>query len=341
MSAPESGHPAARSPDGGLDEFGLIQRFFVDGQPEPQPDASQGRILLGIGDDCAMLEVAPNRRLVLSIDTLVAGVHFLPDMDARALGWRALAVNISDLAAMGADPWCLTLALTLPEVDVSWLERFSQGLFELAQRHRMRLIGGDTTRGPLSLTIQVHGTVPVENALLRSGAKPGDLVLVSGTLGDAAAALRFLAQPDSACTPEQSFLRRRYFFPEPRVQLGQALRGLANAAIDISDGLLADLGHICRRSGVGAWIDPERLPLSPALRAELPEAEARQCALSGGDDYELCFTVAPDRLERLRDWLDSGQVSVIGEIRPQPGLYLREASGRLVPVPAQGYRHFV
>ncbi len=321
-----------------LGEFELIERFFQ--RPLATPEVSEsGRILLGIGDDCAVLEIASGRQLAFSIDTLVEGVHFLSSLPAEALGWRALAVNISDLAAMGADPWCFTLALTLPTVEQGWLEGFSRGLFKLAERFGMRLVGGDTTRGPRSLTIQVQGTVPGA-ALTRSGARPGDLVLVSGTLGDAAAALRWLDQPETQDTEHQRFLRHRYMYPEPRVALGRSLRGIASAAIDISDGLLADLGHICRRSGVAARVDSRTLPLSPALRSELAPTDAMRCALGGGDDYELCFTVPPERLEQIRHWLDQGRISLIGEITAGSGLQVCNTQGVWgVPEPS-GYRHF-
>ncbi len=321
-----------------LGEFELIERFFQ--RPLATPEVSEsGQILLGIGDDCAVLDVAAGRHLVLSIDTLVEGIHFLPTLPTEALGWRALAVNISDLAAMGADPWCFTLALTLPTVEADWLEGFSQGLFKLADRFGMRLVGGDTTRGPRALTIQVQGTVPGA-ALTRGGARPGDLILVSGTLGDAAAALRWLNQSESQDSAHQRFLRHRYMYPEPRVELGRALRSVATAAIDISDGLLADLGHICRRSGVGARIDSRKLPLSPALRAELDVADAMRCALSGGDDYELCFTVPPERLDRLQSWLAQGRVTVIGEVVAETGLQVCDEQGVWTASEPRGYRHF-
>lgn len=323
----------------GLGEFELIEQFFRQPGAGLAAESENGRILLGIGDDCAVVEVAADRKLLMSIDTLVEGVHFLPGCDPDVLGWRSLAVNISDLAAMGADPWCFTLALTLPRADAFWLAGYSRGLFRLAQRYGMQLIGGDTTRGPLTLTLQVQGTI-AGSPLTRSGAKPGDLVLVSGTLGDAAAALRFLDLPREAYSAPQQFLRRRYEYPEPRVAIGQKLRGLATAAIDVSDGLLADLGHICQRSGVGAWIDPTRLPLSRAIQSELPEDDALQCALEGGDDYELCFTLPPEKLRHVQSWVEERLVTVIGEITPEPGLRLRDSAGRLQEVQNRGYRHF-
>lgn len=322
----------------GPGEFELIDQYFRQ-SGVTGAESEQGRILLGIGDDCAVVEVAAGRQLLMSIDTLVEGTHFLAGTEPDVLGWRSLAVNISDLAAMGADPWCFTLALTLPRTDPLWLQEFAAGLFRLATRFGMHLIGGDTTRGPLSLTLQVQGTV-TGAPLTRSGAKPGDLVLVSGTLGDAAAALRFLDLPREAYSSSQQFLRRRYEYPEPRVAIGQKLRGLASAAIDVSDGLLADLGHICQRSGVGVWIDPARLPLSRAIQAELPPDDALHCALEGGDDYELCFTLPPDKLRHVQSWLEERLVTVIGEITPEPGLWLRDETGQLQATSGRGYRHF-
>jgi len=323
----------------GPGEFELIEQYFRQPGAAAALESEQGAILLGIGDDCAVVDVAAGRKLLMSIDTLVEGVHFLPGTEPDVLGWRSLAVNISDLAAMGADPWCFTLALTLPRTDTHWLREYSQGLFRLAKRFGMHLIGGDTTRGPLTLTLQVQGTL-AGAPLTRSGAKPGDLVLVSGTLGDAAAALRFLDLPREAYNDAQQYLRRRYEYPEPRVAIGQKLRGLATAAIDISDGLLADLGHICERSGVGAWIAPAQVPLSAAIRAELPRDDALQCALEGGDDYELCFTLPPDKLRHIQNWVEEGLVTLIGEITSEPGLWLRDPSGQLQVTSSRGYRHF-
>jgi len=268
-----------------LSEFELIARYF-DSQDFALPEAEG--VLLGIGDDAAILRLPPGEDLAVSIDTLVAGVHFPAASSPEQIGHRALAVNLSDLAAMGARPLWFTLALTLPEADETWLAGFSRGLAALARRHHVALVGGDTTRGPLSITIQVHGCVPPGLALRRDGARAGDDVWVSGHPGTAALGLRQLlaggARDEAA---------RVFAAPAPRVALGLALRGLASAAIDVSDGLLADAGHIAARSGVAIALERERLPFSPQLESLADRDDACALALGGGDDYELCFTAPP------------------------------------------------
>ncbi|BDH46838.1 thiamine-monophosphate kinase [Salmonella enterica subsp. enterica serovar Choleraesuis] len=267
-------------------EFSLIARYFNrDGYSRPDVDT-------GIGDDCALMTPPEKRQLAISVDTLVAGTHFLADIDPADLGYKSLAVNLSDLAAMGADPAWLTLALTLPEVDEPWLQRFSDSLFEALGYYDMQLIGGDTTRGPLSLTLGIHGWVPQGKALKRSGAKPGDGIYVTGSLGDSAAGLAILLNQLAVNDKQvQHYLAQRHLRPTPRVLQGQALRGLASSAIDLSDGLASDLGHILAASGVGARIELETLPLSDALRSCTSSEQAIRWALTGGEDYELCFTV--------------------------------------------------
>ncbi|APZ58018.1 thiamine-phosphate kinase [Salmonella enterica] len=268
-------------------EFSLIARYF------DRVRSSRLDVETGIGDDCALLNIPEKQTLAISTDTLVAGIHFLPDIDPADLAYKALAVNLSDLAAMGADPAWLTLALTLPDVDEAWLAAFSDSLFEQLDYYDMQLIGGDTTRGPLSMTLGIHGLVPAGRALKRSGAKPGDWIYVTGTLGDSAAGLAIL-QGDFRVGSwgDADYLVKRHLRPTPRILQGQALRDLASSAIDLSDGLISDLGHILQASNCGARIDLEALPDSEELwgHANDPEQKLRWM-LSGGEDYELCFTV--------------------------------------------------
>ncbi|WP_026958477.1 thiamine-phosphate kinase [Aliagarivorans taiwanensis] len=267
-----------------LDEFSLIERFFT--REEQRAD-----IALGIGDDAALLTPPDNHHLVVSTDTLVEGIHFLPDIPAHALGHKSLAVNLSDLAAMGAEPRWVTLALTLPEVDEQWLSEFSRGFFELAEFYNVSLVGGDTTRGPLSITVTVHGVVPLGKALTRHGAAAGDGIYVTGTLGDSALGLAALQQRLSLSESARDQLIERHYYPQPRVLASYGLRDVASATIDISDGLLGDLGHILKRSNCSANLELERLPLSDLMRELVSEEQAIHFALTGGEDYELCFTV--------------------------------------------------
>lgn len=314
-----------------MGEFELIRQYFM---PLARLHGSHF-ILVGPGDDCAVQQVPPGFDLVFSIDTLVEGVHFPLGYRPDYLGWRSLAVAASDLAAMGADPTCFTLALTLPAADEVWLRDFTFGLGKAAESFGLVLAGGDTTRGPLALSLQVHGLAPHGAAIRRSGARPGDLVVVSGTLGDAGAALDYLeAQSPSA---DEEFLLERYHHPKPRLTLGMALRNLATAAIDVSDGLLADLGHILEASSVGASIDRARLPVSPALN-RLKGLAAHDYALHSGDDYELCATIpeaswagAPSSLKQ--------QLTVIGEIESARGLRL-DGAAVVSESDAVGFDHF-
>lgn len=269
-------------------EFDLIARIR-------QRVTARGDVVLGIGDDCALLAPPPGQLLAVTMDTLNAGVHFPPETAPADIGWKALAVNLSDLAAMGAEPaWC-TLALTLPHADAAFVDGFVDGFLALAAQHGVALVGGDTTRGPLSVSITAHGFVPAGEALRRDGARVGDEVWVSGTLGDAAGALRQW----QAGAPMAPALRARLDRPTPRMALGRALRGIASSGIDISDGLLADLAHICRASGVGAEIDIDALPASAALRAAFDADVRRTLQATGGDDYELCFTAPVAQREVL------------------------------------------
>ncbi len=273
------------APDYIVKEFQLIEQFFRD-KGQQRRD-----VHLGIGDDCALVQPAENTSIAISCDTLVENVHFLPTMPAYELGYKSVAVNLSDLAAMGADPAWMTLALTLPDVDNEWLAQFSQGLFEAAEYYSVSLIGGDTTRGPRCINITIHGQVPTGKALTRSGAKIGDWVYVTGTLGDSALGLDILLGKKEVAHQHKEFLINRHYHPTPRILAGQALRSLATSAIDLSDGLFSDIQHVLKASNVGAIIDVNELPLSESLQASLSPNEATSYALTGGEDYELMFTV--------------------------------------------------
>jgi len=295
-----------------LTEFGLIDRFFTrprtdashrlhtDTAPQalaPTPDVPS-HTALGIGDDCALLMPAPGKQLAISTDMLVAGRHFFADVEPHALGHKALAVNLSDLAAMGAQPRAFTLALALPEAGEAWLQGFSEGLFALADRYACELIGGDTTAGPLNICITVFGEIEPGRALTRDAARSGDDIWVSGQLGDARLALGAARQEWQVDSADLPGLRRALERPEPRIALGLALRGLAHAALDLSDGLAGDLQHILKRSGLTACVDIDALPRSAAVARQTPAIQ-RLCTIAGGDDYELCFTAAPAARERI------------------------------------------
>ncbi|MDX9740492.1 MAG: thiamine-phosphate kinase [Gammaproteobacteria bacterium] len=348
-------------------EFDLIRRHFR--RPSTRAD-----VRLGVGDDAALLRVPSGRELVVAMDTLVEGVHFLPDVDPAALGHKALAVNLSDLAAMGAEPAWATLALTLPAVDEDWIARFCAGFFALAERFEVDVVGGDTTRGPRAITVQAHGFVPSGAALLRSAARPGDAVYVTGTLGDAGLALLLATARLGGETAaidgaggDVAALRDRLDRPTPRIAEGIALRGLARACIDVSDGLYADLSHILEESGVGATVELGALPLSRPLRAitgdprlagrltELLGVDAivpssgdraaalrAELALGSGDDYELCFTVPPEAAAAAEAALDAcgSSWARIGVIEAGAGLRCRFPDGRLYHPRRGGHDHF-
>lgn len=319
-----------------MGEFELIRRFFDRGPAR--------RVELGIGDDCALLSPAPGTTLAITTDTLVSGRHFLPDVDPARLGHKSLAVNLSDLASMGARPLAFTLALALPEADARWLEGFASGLFALADRFGCELIGGDTTRGPLNIGITAFGELPAGCALRRDRAEPGDDLWVSGELGGGVLALQLRRAdvdlgPISAEAAAQAF--DRLDTPEPRVALGIALRHLARAAIDVSDGLLGDLGHICERSRVGAEVHWESVPLAPALAAAAPQARPG-LALAGGDDYELLFTAPPENrsaIEALAERLGL-PLSRIGSVVSGAGVRVLDAGGRPVTIDRKSHDHF-
>lgn len=314
-------------------EFELITRHFTRTTPSAR---------LGVGDDAALLAPRPGMELAVSTDMLLVGRHFLPDDAPEQLGHKILAVNLSDLAAMAAQPRWALLALALPTADEDWLAAFSRGFFALADRYGVELIGGDTTRGPLGFCVTVLGEVEAGRALTRAGAQPGDDIWVSGELGGAALGLAHV-QGDLQLMPEEAAACLiRLHAPQPRVALGRALLGVASASIDISDGLLADLGHILKRSGVAAEVDFQRLPAHPAVAARLSQPLARRCLLAGGDDYELCFTAPPDRAEAVKAAARTAGVAVtrIGRIRAGQGLTLLGADGVPMPIVERGYDHF-
>lgn len=324
-----------------LSEFNVINQYF-------KPSAiSHSGVIQGIGDDAAVLTIPVDKQLVISVDTLVADVHFFADADPFDIGYKSLAVNLSDLAAMGAQPAWATLSLTLPEINEHWLTKFSQGFFSLLEQYQMQLIGGDTTRGPLSITVQVHGFVPNGSVLLRSGAKVGDKIFVTGTLGDAAAALHLLKVNKK---PMADTLLQRLYQPTPRIEVGQLLRDIASSAIDISDGLVADLRHILNASQVGANLYIDKLPLSkellaiPTLLLGLqPNLQmAWDYALSGGDDYELCFTVPAKKIPDFLavTWQSDCLCTEIGEITDSKDLRLIHADGAIYQLKQEGYQHF-
>lgn len=308
-----------------ISEFSLIDRFF-----KRQP-VNNDVTRLGIGDDCALLSIPTGYELAITTDTMVENVHFFAGSDPYQLGHKILAVNLSDLTSMGAKPLAVTLALTLPNIDEYWLKAFAEGFFALAGRYSVELIGGDTTSGPLTLTVQALGLVPTGKALRRSAAKVGDLICVTGTLGDAGLGLKIkqgyhCQQPDAAL--------RRFNQPDPQVAFGQALLGIANACIDISDGLAGDLGHILQQSQVGACIDWEALPLSAEVIAYIEETGDWAMPLIAGDDYELCFTVSPYQVDAI-----SFPYTKIGVIEDELGLRINK-SGVVQALEVKGFEHF-
>jgi thiamine-monophosphate kinase len=320
-------------------EFDLIE-LIRQRTAQPRDD-----VRLGIGDDAAVLAVPAGQELAVAIDTLVEGVHFPCGTAAADIGWKALAVNLSDLAAMGASPAWALLALTLPAADPAFVEGLADGFAQLAQPYRLALVGGDTTRGPLSVSVAAHGFVPPDKALTRAGARVGDAVLVTGTLGDAAAGLHALQNPsggDEHRASLRDFLIARLNRPTPRLAAGTALRGHASACVDISDGLLADLRHICVASEVGAEIEAALLPRSSALLGLHDEASALHFALSGGDDYELCFTVPAQRAAAVQSDLSrlGCGVTRIGRIVEGNGVRVRGTDGAWLTTDRQGWEHF-
>ncbi|MCD2452183.1 thiamine-phosphate kinase [Methylicorpusculum oleiharenae] len=308
-----------------LTEFSLISRFFA-GKTHYRSFTH-----LGIGDDCALLKVPDGHQLAVTTDTMVESVHFLRGTDPRQLGFKLLAVNLSDLAAMGAEPIAVSLALTMPEADEKWLSEFSAGFQTLASQFGVDLIGGDTTSGPLTLTVQAMGLIPSGLALLRSGAKPGDLIFMTGSLGDAGLGLK-MAQHLTKIDCQMAL--QRFNCPMPRVQEGIALRTVANSCIDISDGLAADLGHILELSSVGARLDFDRIPLSAGVNKYLKETDDWSFPFCSGDDYELCFTVAPEKADLLKF-----ACTQIGIIESEPGIRISR-NGLIDSLKVKGFEHF-
>jgi thiamine-monophosphate kinase len=321
--------------DPGLGEFELIRRYFLK-------SADNSGVILGVGDDAALLSLPKDTELVAAVDTIVAGRHFPDGTDARSIGHRALAVNLSDMAAMGATPAWATLALTLPSVDAAWLERFSAGLFDLANAHGVALVGGDTTRGPLTVSVQILGHVPRGAALRRSGAREGDVLAVTGTLGDAGAGLAyFSAPPPTGARAAVEALIHRFEYPTPRVQFGLTARGIATAAMDLSDGLVGDLPKLAQASGLAGHVAIERLPLSDALLAAADLRQARNWALGEGDDYELLLAVPPARygaLEAAAARLNL-RLTAVGELRSGSGVTW-SLNGKDFAPESSGFDHF-
>ncbi|MCC5810816.1 MAG: thiamine-phosphate kinase [Ectothiorhodospiraceae bacterium] len=317
-------------------EFDLIRDYFT-GLGSRRED-----VLLGVGDDAALLQPPEGQAVALCVDTMVAGVHFPGDAPAASVGHKALAVNLSDLAAMGAEPAWATLSLTLPDADERWIASFTHGFGDLARYHNVALVGGDLSRGPLSVSVQAAGFVPRGRALRRRRARPGDAVFVSGTLGDAALGLALWQEQRATLDADSAWLIARLHQPTPRVSLGRELRGCATAAIDLSDGLAQDLGHILQGSGVGAVVDVDRLPVSEPARHYAVARRCLEAAAAGGDDYELCFTVPRTRLHRL-DAIASRtgvRLTRIGTIEPGQGLRLVHGDGTPAGLQVPGYRHF-
>lgn len=302
-------------------EFSIIDTYFNR--------KNQDSVDLGVGDDSALLTPPPHQQLVICADTLVAGRHFPLDTNPHAIGWKSVAVNLSDIAAMGATPHSILLALSLPQIDHAWLKGFSQGLYDCCDQFGVRLIGGDTTQSPhLTLSVTALGWVDTGLAVPRSGAQIGDLICVSGTVGDAAFGLKHLGHD----------LQKRLDYPTPRCVLGAALKGLANSMIDVSDGLAQDLGHILKASNVGAKLQLENLPLSTALHA-LNDEQKWQYALAGGDDYELCFTISPEHYEQLRQQNLDVAITKIGTITQSKGLSFHQ-NDQSISLDLKGYQHF-
>ena len=317
-----------------MDEFTLIRQCFASA-------SNDSSVALGIGDDCALLTVPNGQQLAISMDTLVEGTHFLPNTAPEHIASRALATAISDLAAIGAKPLWFTLGLTLPAVDDDWITAFSESLFNHAKLWGCSLVGGDTTRGPLSITVQVHGAVEPNKALKRSGANAGDVIYVTGHLGDGAAALALLQHKLTLRKPAQDYLKARFYRPTPQLEAGQLLAGIASSAIDISDGLYADLGHICHASGVGARVDVNRLPLSEYWRDSVSRDQALAWAISGGDDYQLCFTVPKTHIATIEQWQREGklQATAIGKMTENTDI-LMVNKGKAMDFDFTGYQHF-
>lgn len=319
-----------------MKEFDLIGRYFTEGGHKRKD------VVVGVGDDCAVTTVAENQHLAITTDTLVSGVHFLPDAPARSVAYKTVAVNLSDLAAMGAEPAWISLSLSLPDVEEQWLEEFAAGLFELTRYYSVQLIGGDTVRGPMTLTITAQGFVPPNTALKRSNARPGDWIYVTGTLGDAGAGLDILTNKLQADGEVRDYLVNRHYYPTPRVAAGTALRRTASACIDVSDGLIGDLTHILKASNCGATVHVDRIPVSSQLFNVVDAKTAYEYALTAGDDYELIFTVSEEQRGNLETSLASTGVKAtcIGQITGHSGQFdLRLYDKPFAVTGRKGYEH--
>ncbi len=309
-----------------VSEFALIQRFFT--APALRNPLNQ----LGVGDDCALIKLPADSEMAVTVDTMVEGVHFFPQADPEQLGEKLLAVNLSDLAAMGASPVSATLALTLPEVNESWLQAFASGLQKMAERYGLDLIGGDTTRGPLTLSLQLMGWLPKNKAMKRSGAQAGDLIFVTGSgLGDAGLGLK-IEQGLSIQNPEQAL--KKFHSPVPRITEGLRIRSYASACIDLSDGIASDLQHILDKSQVGALLDWDNIPLSSSVKEYIQQTDDWQLPLSAGEDYELCFTISPEHLDEL-----DIACTQVGVIDAQAGLRIQR-NGQIQTLGVKGFEHF-
>lgn len=318
-----------------MKEFNLIKHFFTE-QVVKRKD-----VFLGIGDDCALIIPAERQHIAITTDTLVSGVHFPIETPPRAIGHKAIAVNLSDLAAMGAEPTWISLALTLPEFDHEWLAEFCAGVFELCEYYNIQLIGGDTTQGPLSITVTAQGLTPFKKHILRSGAKAGDWLYVTGDLGDAALALLHLQGKIKVDKVFAEQVITKLNYPKPRVLAGQILREYASSAIDLSDGLISDIGHICVASRVGANLMLDALPLSTAMIESLEREQAIELALSGGDDYELLFTVSEDNKVGMETAFSNASIPLkcIGQINTSEKITATQGN-KPVPITAKGFEHF-
>ncbi|WP_420933322.1 thiamine-phosphate kinase [Alteromonas sp. A081] len=319
-----------------MKEFDLIGRYFSVGGHKRRD------VVIGIGDDCAVTVVPENQQLAVTTDTLVADVHFLKDAPAKSVAYKTVAVNLSDLAAMGAEPAWISLSLSLPEVKEAWLSDFVTGLYELTQYYSVQLIGGDTVKGPMALTITAQGFIPQGSELTRSGAKPGDWIYVTGTLGDAGAGLDILQGKLEVAGEAKDVLINRHYFPTPRVAVGTAMRRIASSCIDVSDGVISDLKHILSASGCGANLHVDRLPLSRALTSAVSQDEAIEYALSAGDDYELIFTVSEEQRGSLETSIASTNVKAtcIGQLTGHTDkLALFKNDEKYTPKQSTGYEH--
>lgn len=319
-----------------MKEFDLIKRYFAQG------GHTRKDVLVGIGDDCAVAKVPENQHLAVTTDTLIAGVHFLPDAPARSVAYKAVAVNLSDLASMGAEPAWISLSLSLPHCDEAWIEEFASGLYELTEYYSVQLIGGDTVAGPMAMTITAQGFIPPDNELRRSRAKPGDWIYATGSLGDAGAGLDILQNTITVPQRHRDYLVNRHYYPTPRVMAGTALRRTANACIDVSDGLVSDLKHILNASNYGATVHVDRLPISAPLFESVGAQAAYRYALTAGDDYELVFTVNEEQRGNLETSLSNANVKAtcIGQITGHAGqLDLRLYDERYSLPESSGYEH--